>query len=668
MKTISKTRKKRKITVESAPKKTGLTVIPDYFTEQDIRRFQQGEHDRIQRKLGSHPMSYNGQSGTYFAVWAPSAERISVIGDFNRWDKNMHLLQSRPDGSGIWEGFIPGVGQGNLYKFYICSKYNGYNEEKSDPYAFFRECPPQTASVIYEPQYQWKDQQWFAQRRQQDFSKQPMSVYEVHLGSWRRNGHGPEGFYSYREMAESLVPYVKEMGYTHVEFMPLMEHPFYGSWGYQALSYFSPTARYGTPEDLMYLIDCFHQNGIGVFMDWVAAHFPSDGHGLVYFDGTQLYEHGELHPDWNSCVFNFNRNEVVSFLISSALYWIEQFHIDGLRVDAVASMLYLDYSRQDGQWQPNIYGGHENLEAIAFIRRLNETVKNHYPDVQMVAEESTSWTDVSKPTSQGGLHFDMKWNMGWMHDTLRYFYREPLYRGYHDQEVAFCLYYAFSENYMLSLSHDEVVHEKSSLISKMPGTDWEKFANLRALIGYMYGHPGKKLLFMGGEFGQWEEWGHESQLQWNLLEYVPHQQVQAWVKALNRLYRSEPALYEQDFCFQGFEWLDMGYDHKAVFSFLRKGYNPEDSILVVCNFGNITRTDYNVGSPMGGVWKEILNSDDLEFGGQGTTTGGKRTMQPNAWLAQGKGYSTPTSFILRDYNLSLTLPPLSVLFLKHVKE
>ncbi|MCK5083249.1 MAG: 1,4-alpha-glucan branching protein GlgB, partial [Candidatus Omnitrophica bacterium] len=435
-----------------------VAVCPDYFSDEDIALFQEGVHDRIYEKLGSHILKRDGVDGTYFAVWAPSAENVSVIGEFNQWNREAHALHPRQDSSGIWEGFVAGIGNGNLYKYFIRSKYNGYEEDKADPYAFYCECPPQTASVVYDSQYTWNDEAWFEERRNADYKKQPMSVYEIHLGSWKRNDHGPEGFLTYREMAEQLVPYVKEMGYTHVEFMPLTEHPFYGSWGYQALSYFAPTARYGTPEDLMYLIDCFHQNGIGVFMDWVAAHFPSDGHGLAYFDGTQLYEHGELHPDWNSCIFNFGRNEVSSFLISSALYWIEKFHIDGLRVDAVASMLYLDYSRKDGQWQPNIHGGNENLEAITFIRRLNETIKSRYPDVQMAAEESTSWQNVSKPVSEGGLNFDMKWNMGWMHDSLKYMSTDPLYRKYHHDKLTFSVWYAFTENFMLPLSHDEVVH------------------------------------------------------------------------------------------------------------------------------------------------------------------------------------------------------------------
>jgi 1,4-alpha-glucan branching enzyme len=657
--------KLKKKKTEISLRKSNVTVVPDYFSTEDICRFMDGSHARLYDKLGAHVMTKDGVQGAYFAVWAPSAQSVSVVGLFNGWDKGARQLLSRKDGSGIWEGFIAGVGQNDVYKYHVHSKYNGYEEEKADPFAFYSECPPRTASKVYDAQYNWNDQAWFKQREKSDFTREPMSVYEVHLGSWKRNGHGPEGFFTYREMAEKLVPYVKEMGYTHVEFMPLTEHPFYGSWGYQALGYFAPTARYGTPEGLMYLIDCFHQNGIGVIMDWVAAHFPSDGHGLVYFDGTKLYEHGELHPDWNSCVFNFGRNEVVSFLMSSAVYWIEKFHIDGLRVDAVASMLYLDYSRKEGEWTPNIYGGHENLEAVAFIRRLNQTVKTLFPDVQLIAEESTSWPDVSKPVAKGGLHFDMKWNMGWMHDTLHYLFRDPLYRGYHDQEVAFCLYYAFSENYMLSLSHDEVVHEKSSLISKMPGGDWEKFANLRALLGYMYGHPGKKLLYMGGEFGQWEEWGHERQLQWHLLEQESHRQVQQWNKDLNSLYRDEPALHQRDFTFNGFEWLDMGYDHKATFSFLRKGNNPDDTILVACNFGDITRENYLVGSPLGGAWREILNSDDVRYGGKGITAVGKKDVETKVWMAEGRNYNTPSSHILKNYHLSLSLPPLSVVFLKH---
>ncbi|MBN1869587.1 MAG: 1,4-alpha-glucan branching protein GlgB [Candidatus Omnitrophica bacterium] len=624
-----------------------LETYPRFLSDGDIALFQGGNHACMQEKLGSHVIKRDGIEGVYFAVWAPSAEKVSVIGDFNQWDKEAHVLQARQDGSGIWEGFLEGLRKGCLYKYHVRSKYNGFRVDKADPYAFYGECPPKTSSIVYDAEYQWNDAAWLKQRKKADYTKQPLSVYEIHLGSFKRNGNGPEGFLTYRQMAEQIIPYVKDMGYTHVEFMPLMEHPFYGSWGYQTLGYFAPTARYGKPEDLMYLIDCFHQNGIGVFMDWVAAHFPNDGHGLVYFDGTQLYEHGALHPDWHSCVFNFRLNEIRSFLISSALYWVEQYHIDGLRVDAVASMLYLDYSRKNGGWQPNIYGGHENLEAIHFLRSLNQTVKSRHPDVQMIAEESSAWQNVSRPVEQGGLHFDMKWNMGWMHDTLRYICRDPLYRGHHDHEVAFCLYYAFSENFMLSLSHDEVVYGKGSLICKMPGYDSEKFSNLRALLGYMYGHPGKKLLFMGGEFGQWKEWGHESQLQWELLQYDPHRQLQEWVKDLNHLYRTEPALHERDFQSQGFEWRDIGQSHMAIFSFLRKGFDPKETVLVICNFGNITRTNYPVWSMDNGTWQEILNSDDARYGGKGI-----RENEKNRTVTDG--------------SLTLTIPALSTVFLKRM--
>jgi len=668
MKIVEKPMKKKKKEKNKSLSIGFVKVSPDYFLKADIEKFQAGTHESIYEKLGSHQIFLDGVQGVYFSVWAPSAEKVSVIGDFNAWNREAHLLNFRTDGSGIWEGFIPDVTQNNTYKYYIWSKYNGYQEEKADPFSFYSECPPETASKVYEYKYDWNDEAWLDQRKKSDFSKEPMSVYEVHLGSWRKNGHGHDGFLTYREMAEQLVPYVKDMGYTHIEFMPLTEHPFYGSWGYQTLGYFAPTARYGTPEDLMYLIDCFHQNGIGVLMDWVAAHFPSDGHGLAYFDGTQLYEHGELHPDWNSCVFNFGRHEVGSFLISSARYWVEKFHIDGLRVDAVASMLYLDYSRNDGEWQPNIHGGRENLEAIAFIRRLNQTIKEHHPDVEMIAEESTSWQNVSKPVSAGGLHFDMKWNMGWMHDTLQYMEREPLYRGHHDQEVAFCLYYAFSENYMLSLSHDEVVHGKSSLLGKMPGSNLEKFANLRILLGYMYGHPGKKLLFMGSEFGQWTEWGHEEPLPWDLLKYESHQKMQQWSRDLNMLYKQEPALHERDFEFQGFEWLDMSYEQRAVFSFLRKGYRLEDNIMVICNFGNIVRKDYTIGNFSCASWRPILNSDDKKYGGKGIPITRREDIETLNLLTEEKDYSSRASFCNKDYSITLDLPPLSILFLKHVKE
>jgi 1,4-alpha-glucan branching enzyme len=502
-----------------------------------------------------------------------------------------------------------------------------------------------------------------SERKKRDFVHQPMSIYEVHLGSWRKNH--TEEFQTYRQMADELVNYVRNLGFTHVELLPLMEHPFYGSWGYQALGYFAPTARYGTPEDLMYLIDQFHQAGIGVIWDWVVSHFPNDDHGIANFDGTKLFEQREVHPDWQSCIFNLGKHEIKEFLISSAIYWMEKYHIDALRVDAVASMLYLDYSKKEGEWEPNIYGGHENLEAIAFIRALNAIVKEYSPDVQMIAEESTAWPHVTRPCAEGGLEFDMKWNMGWMHDTLRYFSRSPDVRGKYNEELAFCLYYAFSENFILSLSHDEVVYGKGSLITKMPGDDSEKFSNLRALFSYMYGHPGKKLLFMGGEFAQWKEWDHDGQLEWELTRYDRHQQIQDLVRDLNQIYRNQPALHERDFTPDGFEWLDMGHDQKAIFSFLRKGLNPDDTILVVCNFMNASCKNYTVGVPSGGIWTEILNSGNKCYGGQGTFHPQGLMASRQAWKARGLGYHMEHSaHRVKDYSLTLHLPALSVIYLK----
>ena len=640
-----------------------VTLKSNYFTTNDIACFKEGTDYHLYRKFGAHVMKYGDVEGAYFAVWAPEARRVTVIGDFNGWDKAKHALFSRQDGSGIWEGFIAGVRPGNRYKFYIMSKHNGYQSDKADPFAFYSELSPNTASIVYDAQYRWRDQQWMSGRKNINFTHQPMSVYEVHLGSWRKNG--VEEFQTYRQMAKELVKYVKNLGYTHVEFLPLMEHPFYGSWGYQALGYFAPTSRYGTPEDLMHLIDQFHRAGIGVILDWVVAHFPNDDHGIANFDGTQLFEQPNKHPDWNSCIFNFGRNEVNEFLISSAVYWMEKFHIDGLRVDAVASMLYLDYSKKDGEWEPNIYGGHENLEAISFIRHLNETVKKLYPEVQMIAEESTAWPNVTKPCSVGGLEFDMKWNMGWMHDTLNFFSRAPDVRGNYNNEIDFCLYYAFSENFVLSLSHDEVVHEKRSLIGKMPGEDSKKFSNLRAMFGYMYGHPGKKLLFMGGEFAQWKEWDHDGQLEWGLTRYDRHKQVQQLIRDLNVLYRNQPALHERDFTPDGFEWLDMGHDQKAVFSFLRKGSNPADTVLVVCNFMDMSNKNYTVGVPSGGVWAELLNTDDKLYGGEGMVHAQGLTANGEAWRVRGLGYhAASAAHHVKDYSLTIHLPALSVMFFK----
>ncbi|HXG31138.1 MAG TPA: 1,4-alpha-glucan branching protein GlgB, partial [Thermodesulfobacteriota bacterium] len=508
----------------------GLLSKTSLITDHDVYLFKEGSHFRLYNKLGSHTMTVDGMRGTYFAVWAPNAERVSVIGDFNDWESESHPLSVRWDGSGIWEGFIPGIEKGTLYKYHIVSRYNDYRVDKGDPFAFYWETPPKTASIVWDLHYEWSDGDWMRRRHEYNSLKAPFSIYEVHLGSWRRVPEEGNRFLTYREMAHHLADYVKDMGFTHVEFLPVMEHPFYGSWGYQIVGYFAPTSRYGTPQDFMYLVDYLHQNGIGVILDWVPSHFPSDEHGLVYFDGTCLYEHLDrrrgFHPEWNSYIFNHGRNEVRAFLISNALFWLDKYHVDGLRVDAVASMLYLDYARKEGEWIPNVYGGRENLEAVSFIKRFNEAVYGEFPDVQTIAEESTAWPMVSRPVYIGGLGFGMKWNMGWMHDTLKYFSTDPIYRKYNHNHLTFSIWYAFSENFVLPLSHDEVVYGKGSLIGKMPGDEWQRNANLRALLGYMYGHPGKKLLFMGGEFGQWREWVHEESLEWHVLEYGFHRGVQ----------------------------------------------------------------------------------------------------------------------------------------------
>ena len=634
-----------------------LPVTKDHLTDYDIGLFKEGNHFRLYNKLGAHPESQEGVPGTHFSVWAPNAREVSVVGDFNQWNCEASRLNVRQDGSGIWEGFIPEAQQGQLYKYHIVSRYNNYTVEKKDPFAFYSEIPPKTASIVWDLDYEWSDEKWMRSRRTKNSCDAPISIYEVHLGSWRRVVEEGGRSLSYREMAVHLVDYVKSMGFTHVEFLPVMEHPFYGSWGYQTLGYFAPTNRYGTPQDLMYLIDCLHQNGIGVILDWVPSHFPSDGHGLAYFDGTHLYEHDHpskrIHPDWDCYVFNNGRHEVKEFLISSALFWLDKYHVDGLRVDAVASMLYLDYSRRDGEWIPNINGGRENLESVAFLRKLNEVVYECYPDVQMVAEESTAWAKVSRPTYEGGLGFGFKWNMGWMHDTLVYMGKSPIYRKYHHHELTFSMLYAFSENFILSLSHDEVVHGKGSLINKMPCDEWQKFANLRSLYGYMYGHPGKKLLFMGSEFAQKSEWNHDVSLDWHLLQGEVHQGIQKWVKDLNCLYRREKSLHEIDFSGQGFEWMDAGDWQQSVVSFLRKGVTG-DPILVVCNFTPTPHTEYRLGVPQKGYWKEILNSDAREYGGSGL--GNMGGLQTDPVGAHG-----------RNHSLSLTLPPLSVLFFKKEK-
>jgi 1,4-alpha-glucan branching enzyme len=641
--------------VNNLSKKNRVVYRTSFFTEHDIYLFKQGSHFNLFDKLGSHLISVDGTEGTYFAVWAPNAEKLSVIGDFNQWNKESHPLKVREDSSGIWEGFIPGISEGAVYKYHLVSQYNGYRVEKGDPYAFHWECPPKTASVVWDLSYQWGDREWKENRYKTNALDAPMTIYEVHLGSWRRVPEEGNRFLNYREIAPYLANYVREMGFTHVELLPVMEHPFYGSWGYQTVGYFAPTARYGTPQDFMYLIDHLHQNGIGIILDWVPSHFPGDEYGLVYFDGTNLYEHADpkkgFHHEWKSYIFNHSRNEVRAFLISNALFWLDRYHVDGLRVDAVASMLYLDYARNKGEWVPNVFGGRESIEAISFIKRFNEAVYGDYPDVQTIAEESTAWPMVSRPVYVGGLGFGMKWNMGWMHDTLKYFSEDPLYRKYHHNQLTFSLWYAFYENFVLPLSHDEVTYGKGALIGKMPGDEWQKYANLRLLFGYMYGHPGKKLMFMGAEFGQWREWYHEESLEWHALQYPSHQGVQRWVKDMNHFYRTEPAMHELDFGQEGFEWIDFQDWEGSIISFLRKGKSTGDLILVVCNFTPTPRHNYRIGVPRGGFWREVLNSDAKNYGGSGQGNfGGVET--------------TPIPAHGRDRSLSLTLPPLGVLFFK----
>jgi 1,4-alpha-glucan branching enzyme len=632
-----------------------VVLGPSFFSEQDVYLFKEGSHFNLFNKLGAHPMTVGGAAGTLFAVWAPNAESVSVVGDFNEWTPGRHGLGPRWDGSGIWEGFIPGLGRGTFYKYSIVSKIDGRTIEKGDPYAFAWEVPPRSASVVWDLDYEWGDAAWMASRRDAIRFEAPISIYEVHLGSWRRVPEEGNRFLTYRETAPLLADYVKEMGFTHVEFLPIMEHPFYGSWGYQTLGYFAPTSRYGTPQDFMALVDHLHQSGIGVILDWVPSHFATDGHGLQQFDGSYLYEHMDprkgFHPDWKSFVFNYGRNEVREFLISSALFWLGAYHADGLRIDAVASMLYLDYSRRDGEWTPNAFGGRENLEALRFIRRFNEAVYAAHPDVQTIAEESTAWPMVTRPVYAGGLGFGMKWKMGWMNDTLEYFRRDPIFRKYDQKGLTFSMWYAYSENYLLPLSHDEVVHGKGSLVGKMPGYEHDRYANLRSLFGLMFTHPGKKLLFMGGEFAQWREWAHEESLEWHALEYEAHRGIQRFVRDLNRVYRREPALHELDFDEAGFRWVDFNDADHSIVSYLRCGRTTADVVLVVCNFTPVSHRDYHVGVPAGGTWTEILNSDALEYGGGGLGNAGAAEARPEPFHGHGQ-------------SLSLILPPLGVLLFK----
>jgi 1,4-alpha-glucan branching enzyme len=625
------------------------------LTPHDLFLFNEGTHFRLYDKLGAHPIRTQDVDGTYFAVWAPNAERVSVMGSFNDWSKDSHHLRPR-ESSGIWEGFVPGVGKGALYKYHIRSHVGGYQVDKTDPFAVFNEIPPKTASIVWDTHFDWHDGEWMQGRHHRNALNAPLSIYEMHVGSWRRIGEEGNRSLSYHELAFQLPQYLQQMGFTHVEFLPVMDHPFFGSWGYQTTGYFAPSGNYGTPQDFMTLIDQLHQHGIGVILDWVPSHFPTDAHGLAFFDGTHLFEHADpqqgFHPEWNTFIFNYGRNEVRSFLISSALFWLEKFHIDGIRVDAVASMLYLDYSRKEGEWIPNQYGGRENLEAIAFLRRFNEEVYKHFPDVQTIAEESTAWPMVSKPTYVGGLGFGLKWDMGWMHDTLSYMSQDPFFRKYHHNKLTFRMLYAFHENFVLPLSHDEVVYGKGSLLGKMPGDDWQKFANLRLLYGYMFAQAAKKLLFMGGEIGQWSEWAHDRSLDWDLLQYPLHHSLQRWVSDLNHLYRSQPALYEHDIDPAGFEWVDCNDAEASVISLLRKGATTHDLVLVACNFTPVPRTNYRIGVPRGGYWQEVLNSDAALYGGGG-------------WGNLGGMDAAPVPLHGRSHSLTLTLPALSALFFRN---
>ena len=623
------------------------------LTEHDIYHFREGTYFRAYERLGAHPTGTGAEGATRFAVWAPSASAVSVVGDFNGWQRGHHPLEPRHDSSGIWEGSIAGIGPGALYKYHVVGGDGHTATDKADPYAFRAEVPPRTASVVWDLGYQWRDEGWMRARARANALAAPWSIYEVHLGSWRRVPEHGNRSLGYRELAHALADYVTELGFTHVELLPVMEHPFFGSWGYQVTGYFAPSARYGTPQDFMYLVDHLHQRGIGVVLDWVPSHFPTDEHGLARFDGTHLYEHADprqgFHPEWNSSIFNYGRAEVRNFLGSSALFWLEKYHIDALRVDAVASMLYLDYGRRAGEWIPNRFGGHENLDAVEFLRQLNLAVYRDHPDTQTIAEESTAWPMVSRPTHLGGLGFGLKWNMGWMHDTLAYFRQDPVHRKYHHSRLTFSIWYAFSENFVLPLSHDEVVHGKGSLIGKMPGDEWQQFASLRLLFGYQWTHPGKKLLFMGGEFGQKREWQHDESLEWHVLQYPLHAGVQRWVRDLNRLYRDTPALHELDFSDAGFSWIDCDDADVSVISFLRRDRSGGVA-LVACNFTPVPRERYQIGVPHAGRWRERLNSDAADYGGSGQ--GNLGALDTSQIPAHGHAFS-----------LHVRLPPLAVVVL-----
>jgi len=624
-------------------------ITHSLFTDFDIDLFKAGKHFKLYEKLGAHLIEVDGVKGVYFAVWAPTAHSVSVVGDFNYWTQGEHLLNVRWDSSGIWEGFIPDISRGELYKYKIQSNIDGIITEKADPFALYCEKPPHTASVVWDLDYKWKDENWMQNRHQFNGLDKPYSVYEVHLGSWKRAEHNR--FLSYLELADDLVQYVKETGFTHVEFMPVMEYPYDPSWGYQLTGYFAPTSRFGKPQDFMVLVDRLHQEGIGVILDWVPSHFPDDAHGLGYFDGSHLYEHPDrrkgYHPDWKSLVFNYGRNEVRAFLISNAVFWLQHYHIDGLRVDAVASMLYLDYSRKEGEWEANIFGGRENLDSISFLKEFNEVIYANFDGVQTIAEESTSFPMVSRPTFTGGLGFGMKWMMGWMHDTLKYFQKETVYRKYHQNDLTFSMTYAFTENFMLPFSHDEVVYGKKSLIYKMPGDEWQRFANLRLLYGYMFTHPGTKLLFQGAEFAQTAEWNFEQSLDWHLLQYDFHSGIKRLITDLNQLYKTRPALYEKQFTGDGFEWINYSDHQNAVLSYIRKGNNEDENLIVVCNFTQVVREKYRIGIPKKGKLEEIFNSDAAIYGG--SEVGNGKSVKIEA-----------TPYDGRDFSVELILPPLSV--------
>ena len=631
------------------------TKVHSLFTEFDIHLFRAGKHYRLYEKFGSHLTTVDGVKGTYFAVWAPSAKSVAVIGDFNFWLEGEHHLNVRWDGSGIWEGFIPEVQKGSIYKYKIHSSNNDISTEKADPFARRCEHPPKTASIVWEDDYSWKDKKWMKNRKKNNALDAPFSVYEVHLGSWKKQT-AENRFLSYQELAEELVDYVAEMNFTHVEFMPIMEYPYDPSWGYQLTGYFAPTSRFGYPDDFKFLVDKFHEKGIGVLLDWVPSHFPSDDHGLGFFDGSHLYEHPDrrkgYHQDWKSLIFNYGRNEIKAFLISNAIFWLDQYHADGLRVDAVASMLFLDYSREEGEWEPNEFGGRENLDAISFIKEMNAAVYEAFPDVQTIAEESTSFPQVSRPIYDGGLGFGMKWMMGWMHDTLDYFAKEPVYRKHHQNELTFSLNYAFTENFMLPLSHDEVVYGKKSIVDKMPGDEWQKFGNLRLLYSFMYTHPGAKLLFQGNEFGQTSEWDFNGSLDWHLLDYGVHKGAQTLVKDLNKLYKKEPALHEKQFSAEGFEWIDHGDHENSVMSYVRKGIHEKDDVVIILNLTPIPRENYRIGLPKAGTLTTTFNSDAKKYNGTGEFKNKKLSSEPKEWND-------------RENSIELNLPPLSMIAYKY---